>query len=73
MLIVRMAWKKFLNYRVHFITANPKCPAVLFRHEADMKLLKKFNSYLHLTRAGHFRYFLIFSLVKNDFLHFLSS
>ena len=24
-------------------------------------------------RAGHFRYFLIFSLIKNDFLHFLSS
>ena len=23
------------------------------------------------TRAGHFRYFLIFSLIKNDFLHFL--
>ena len=25
------------------------------------------------SRAGHFRYFLIFSLIKNDFLHFLSS
>ena len=25
------------------------------------------------TRAGHFQYFLIFSLIKNDFLHFLSS
>ena len=24
-------------------------------------------------RDGHFRYFLIFSLIKNDFLHFLSS
>ena len=24
-------------------------------------------------RAGHFRYFLNFSLIKNDFLHFLSS
>ena len=24
-------------------------------------------------RAGHFRYFLVFSLIKNDFLHFLSS
>ena len=24
-------------------------------------------------RAGHFRYFLIFSQIKNDFLHFLSS
>ena len=23
------------------------------------------------TRAGHFRYFFIFSLIKNDFLHFL--
>ena len=22
-------------------------------------------------RAGHFRYFLVFSLIKNDFLHFL--
>ena len=32
----------------------------------------------HLTentanRAGHFRHFLIFSITKNDFLHFLSS
>ena len=26
-----------------------------------------------LFRAGHFRYFVIFSLIKNDFLHFLSS
>ena len=25
------------------------------------------------SRAGHLRYFLIFSIVKNDFLHFLSS
>ena len=25
------------------------------------------------SRAGHFRYFLIFSLKKNDFFHFLSS
>ena len=24
-------------------------------------------------RAGHFPYFLIFSIMKNDFLHFLSS
>ena len=24
-------------------------------------------------RAGHFRYFLTFSITKNDFLHFLSS
>ena len=24
-------------------------------------------------RAGHFRYFLIFSLIENDFLYFLSS
>ena len=24
-------------------------------------------------RAGHFRYFLIFSIIKNEFLHFLSS
>ena len=26
-----------------------------------------------VCRAGHFRYFLIFSITKNDFLHFLSS
>ena len=26
-----------------------------------------------ITRAGHLRYFLIFSLIKNDFLHFLTS
>ena len=26
-----------------------------------------------VTRAGHFRYFLIFSITKGDFLHFLSS
>ena len=25
------------------------------------------------NRAGHFRYILIFSIIKNDFLHFLSS
>ena len=25
------------------------------------------------SRAGHFRFFKIFSLIKNDFLHFLSS
>ena len=25
------------------------------------------------NRAGHFRYFLIFSITKNDFLHLLSS
>ena len=25
------------------------------------------------SRAGHFRYFLIVSIIKNDFLHFLSS
>ena len=25
------------------------------------------------ARAGHFWYFLIFSITKNDFLHFLSS
>ena len=25
------------------------------------------------SRAGHFRYFLIFSIIKNDFLHVLSS
>ena len=25
------------------------------------------------ARAGHFRYFLIFSIIKNYFLHFLSS
>ena len=24
-------------------------------------------------RAGHFRYFLIFSIIRNDFLHFVSS
>ena len=26
-----------------------------------------------LYRAGHYRYFLLFSLIKNDFLHYLSS
>ena len=26
-----------------------------------------------IGRAGHFQYFFIFSMIKNDFLHFLSS
>ena len=26
-----------------------------------------------IMRAGHFRYFLIFSIIKNDFLQFLSN
>ena len=32
-----------------------------------------FNEIQNESRAGHFRYFLIFSLIKNDFFHFLSS
>ena len=34
---------------------------------------KKYYNILYYCRAGHFRYFLIFSIIKNHFLHFLSS
>ena len=40
---------------------------------AAVKEKKKRNSFCVHTRAGHVRYFLIFSIIKNDFLHFLSS
>ena len=41
-----------------------------------LKLLRKTNETSKVKendRAGHFLYFLIFSLIKNDFFHFLSS
>ena len=42
------------------------------RHELGQVLFSLSAMRRHI-RAGHLRYFLIFSLIKNDFLHFLLS
>ena len=47
---------------------------ILFFKVASIKLSVEFEYVVGgKSRAGHFRYFFIFSIIKSDFLHFLSS
>ena len=41
-------------------------------HAANIELFNPLVPKAHNSRAGHFRYFLIFSMTKNDFV-FLST
>ena len=47
-----------------------------FQHRGrgtKLKIYEEVCSNEQEIRAGHFRFFKTFSLIKNDFLHFLSS
>ena len=51
--------------RLEIRTLEPRTVQTAF----DFRFILGLNK--QLNRAGHFRYFLIFSILKNDFLHFL--
>ena len=55
---------------------TPKFPNFYNAHVPSSEKItnrRKFRKCEISARAGHFRYFLISSLIKNEFLHFLSS
>ena len=49
------------------------CPCAFSAREGQAPVLKTLWAIEKTRRSGHFRYFLIFSTIKIDFLHFLSS
>ena len=46
---------------------------VVLKRDEDPRLVQVGRNGIPDSRVGYFRYFLIFSVMKNDFLHFFSS